>query len=262
MKKVNLSVIIVILIFAMVFAYFEFGVNYSCTSCTYDSKPVNTSFTNKLIIPNQEFSSVKIGAASNFPDNVNESELMYQGKPEILFVSADYCPYCAAERWALIIALDRFGNFTNLHYMTSSPSDYAPNTPTFTFYNSTYYSPYISFVSVETETNKLSGNGYAPLQNLTSGQQKIMSKYNSGGSIPFTDFANQSILIGSNYDPIIIAGKNWTDVSAALNSQNSTIAQNIIGSANLITARICEIDNNQPENVCNQNYIQQIKTFA
>ena len=31
------------------------------------------------------------------------------GKPEILYVGAEYCPYCAAERWAMVVALSRFG---------------------------------------------------------------------------------------------------------------------------------------------------------
>ena len=27
------------------------------------------------------------------------------GKPEIVFVGAEYCPYCAAERWPIVMAL-------------------------------------------------------------------------------------------------------------------------------------------------------------
>ncbi len=36
------------------------------------------------------------------------------GKPEVLFVGAEFCPFCAAERWPLIVALSRFGRFTAL----------------------------------------------------------------------------------------------------------------------------------------------------
>ena len=35
-------------------------------------------------------------------------------KPELLYIGAEYCPYCAASRWPLIIALSRFGTFKGL----------------------------------------------------------------------------------------------------------------------------------------------------
>ena len=31
------------------------------------------------------------------------------GKPEVLFIGAEYCPYCAAERWSVVEALSRLG---------------------------------------------------------------------------------------------------------------------------------------------------------
>lgn len=58
------------------------------------------------------------------------------GKVQFLYVGAEYCPYCAAARWAMIVALSRFGTFSNLHLMRSSGQDVYPNTPTFTFYTS------------------------------------------------------------------------------------------------------------------------------
>src|SRR5579863_6762146 len=67
------------------------------------------------------------------------------GKPEVLYMGAEYCPYCAAQRWAMIVALDKFGSFTGITYMQSSSTDIYPNTPTFAFVNSNYSSSYISF---------------------------------------------------------------------------------------------------------------------
>src|SRR5215471_17073708 len=31
------------------------------------------------------------------------------GKPEMLYIGAEYCPYCAAMRWSMAVALSRFG---------------------------------------------------------------------------------------------------------------------------------------------------------
>ncbi len=37
------------------------------------------------------------------------------GKPQVdLQLGAEYCPYCAAERWGMVVALSRFGTFSNL----------------------------------------------------------------------------------------------------------------------------------------------------
>ena len=60
-------------------------------------------------------------------------------------MGAEYCPYCAAERWALVMALSKFGTFTDLQGTTSSATDTNPSTPTFSFYGSTYTSKYLSF---------------------------------------------------------------------------------------------------------------------
>ena len=48
------------------------------------------------------------------------------GKPFVVYVGAEYCPFCAAERWSVVMALARFGSFSNLHESTSSPSDTFP----------------------------------------------------------------------------------------------------------------------------------------
>src|SRR5215475_6125772 len=42
------------------------------------------------------------------------------GKPEMLYIGAEYCPYCAAMRWSMAVALSRFGTLTPLHGIHSS----------------------------------------------------------------------------------------------------------------------------------------------
>ena len=41
-------------------------------------------------------------------------------------MGAEYCPYCAAERWSMIVALGRFGTFSGLQTMRSSSTDSRP----------------------------------------------------------------------------------------------------------------------------------------
>ena len=93
------------------------------------------------------------------------------GKPEFFYFGAEYCPYCAAQRWSMLVALSRFGAFKNLSITTSSAIDVFASTPTFSFYGSSYSSSYIDFVSVETTTNQPSGNSYVPLETPTAAQE-------------------------------------------------------------------------------------------
>ncbi len=74
------------------------------------------------------------------------------GLPLAFYWGAEFCPYCAATRWGIIIALSRFGTFDKLYNMFSSATDPAgPNTPTFTFYKVTYTSKYLAFKGYEVE---------------------------------------------------------------------------------------------------------------
>jgi thiol-disulfide isomerase/thioredoxin len=169
------------------------------------------------------------------------------GKPQVLYVGAEYCPYCAAERWSLVAALSRFGTFSGLEVIKSGEG----NIPTFSFVKSSYSSPNVSFASVETEDSN--GNR---LQQLSAEQQQITAKYNappytgSSGAIPFTDIANQYVRTGSGFQPDVIQSGTWQGIADALSVPNSPEAKAIVGNANILTAAICQTTNNQPANVC------------
>lgn len=177
------------------------------------------------------------------------------GKPEILYVGAEYCPYCAAERWALAVALSRFGTFANLRLIHSSSSDVYPNTPTLSFYKSSYTSNYVQFTPVE--WFGLKNNGVV-LQNLTSAQTALMAKYDAAPytsvqnhPYPFVDIGNQYLVISAQYLPSSLANLSWTQVAADIRNPGSSVAKGVDGAANSITAAICKITKNAPAAVCN-----------
>ena len=191
------------------------------------------------------------------------------GKPEIVYMGAEYCPYCAAERWGMVVALSRFGTFSNLSLIRSSNNDVYTNTATLSFYKSSYTSKYLVFNPVEMYSEKQVGNGYATLQKPTATETALMSKYdappyiasNYAGSFPFVDIGNQYLVLGAQYQPTTLGttasvapghfGLTWTQIASDLKNPASPVAKAIDGTANSITAAICKITNNADTAVCN-----------
>jgi thiol-disulfide isomerase/thioredoxin len=184
------------------------------------------------------------------------------GKPEFFYFGAEYCPYCAAQRWAVVVALSRFGTFSHLSQTTSSSSDVYPDTPTFTFYQSSYSSPYIDFVSVESEDRQRN-----PLQTPTAEQQQLFSKYDAPPYVsaqaqetfPFIDVANRYLVSGAGYIPDVLQGLSWQEIANDLSNHNSPVAKGILGTANYLTAAICQATNQQPTQVCSADPIPTIE---
>jgi len=190
------------------------------------------------------------------------------GKPEVVYEGAEYCPYCAAERWAMAVALSRFGTFSGLHLIHSSDNDIFTNTATLSFYKSTYTSKYLVFDPVELYSEKPDGDGYAPLQKPTAEETQLMSKYDAppyissadAGSFPFVDFGNQYLVLGAQYLPSALGttasidpghyGLSWAQIGADLKNPASPVAKAVDGAANSITAAICKITNNSDAAVC------------
>jgi hypothetical protein len=181
------------------------------------------------------------------------------GRPEVLYIGAEYCPYCATERWAMAVALSRFGTFSGLGGIHSAGGTEAyPNTATLTFYKSTYTSKYLTFTPVEETTVSK-----ATLQKPTSQQQALITKYDyppyiaaaSEGAIPFIDFANKYLVHGAQFNPQLLQGQTWAQIAAALNDKSSSIGKGADGAANMITAALCKLTHNKPANVCTSSAV-------
>ena len=184
--------------------------------------------------------------------------LTANGKPEMLYMGAEYCPYCAAERWAMIVALSRFGTFSGLSTVHSSTTDSPSNLSTFTFHGSSYSSKYLTFTPVEMQTNVAdpSTGSYPTLETPTSAQQALITKYDAApyttqaGAIPFIYFGGKYVSIGASYDATLLSGKTWAQIASALNDPNSAVAKAVNGTANYITAAICKMTGNLPASAC------------
>lgn len=199
---------------------------------------------------------VQIGLEGTPP---NTPVLTKNGLPEIVYIGAEYCPYCAAERWSTIIALNRFGSFKGLTLMRSSSQDVFANTDTFTFKGATYTSKYLVFNATETEDRNQN-----PLDKPSTEALAAFSTYDTApytqqqGGIPFVSYANQYVTTQGPYQPTMLQDLTWDQIATQLSDPNSSVAKAIIGTANVETATICKVTNNKPS-VCAASYIQAIE---
>jgi hypothetical protein len=191
----------------------------------------------------------------------------YAGQPKLTFTSggktlpgfvywgAEYCPYCAATRWAIVAALSRFGTLHGLGYMKSSSTDVYPDTNTFTFLHATYTSKYLAFRGYEVENRN-----EQPLEKTPAQVTSIVSEYNSGESFPFLDIGNAVFLISAPYNPQVLQGESWSQIAAGLSDPTNYATQAIVATANYISASICRMTNDQPGSVCDSPGVEAANT--
>ena len=213
-------------------------------------------------VPAAALDQVGGGRVTSVPSAITGDPLTSGGKPEMLYIGAEYCPYCAAERWPMIVALSRFGTFTGLATTRSAARNGAgtaepyPNTATWTFANASFTSSYLTFTSVEEYTNipDPSTGGYTTLQTPTAEQQALLEKYDAAnnGAIPFIDFGNRYMSVGASYDPGVLQGLTWSQIATDLHDPTTTVAKSALGAANYITAALCKLTSNKPATACTQ----------
>ncbi|HET9691845.1 MAG TPA: DUF929 family protein [Acidimicrobiales bacterium] len=169
------------------------------------------------------------------------------GKPEVLYMGAEYCPYCAGERWAMVLAMSKFGTWSNLHSIASAADDNPAAIPTFTFLGSSYTSDLLSFTSVEMQTVDRK-----PLQNPTAAQQALLSKFDNApyvpsgaaGGIPFVDLANSSVQDGLGFNSTAetaLQHQSFSSVASQVANQSSQVGGSIAAEAGVLVSNLCKL---------------------
>jgi hypothetical protein len=232
----------------------------SSGSATPTGQALANLVTTTTSVPTATLDKIGGGTTTSPPKTISGAALTSGGKPEVLYIGAEYCPYCAAERWAMVVALSRFGTLSGLGLTHSAAANGAgqaepyPNTATWTFAHASYTSTYLTFTPVETYTNvpDPATGFYTPLQTLTAQQQALLTKYDSanGGAIPFISYGNKYLTVGASYNPGVLAGLTWNQIAADLHNPGSPVAAGVLGTANYMTAAICGLTDNQPASAC------------
>ena len=175
--------------------------------------------------------------------------LLDGGKPLVFFMGAEWCPFCASERWALVEATSRFGKWSGLGELGSrSGQDYFPSLPTYDLSRATYTSDYLNLRHKEVAT--VDGD---PLQKLGSFEQRLVDGYDTLGSVPFLFAASPSgrYTVELAYSPGLLEGQTFVALRKGVAAAAPTPAVEAIGGqADAITALICKLDGRQPASVC------------
>jgi uncharacterized protein DUF929 len=175
--------------------------------------------------------------------------LVVDGKPAIVFVSEESCPFCAAERWSLAVALSHFGTWNQLGVTTSAATDIFPDTATLSFRTARYQSTQLTL-----RTTELTDNAGHQLQALSALGRQLIGRYDvppyvnsadQSGAVPFLDIGNRYVLAGAQYDPQVLAGLSAAQIAAQLRNPSSPVAQAIDGSAKVIITAINQVLHDQ-----------------
>jgi len=254
-------------------------VTYALTHVSSPATVTQTAVTSPAVlselstVPAATFDEigVTVPGADLFPPQLltGQPQLTSGGKPEVLVVGAEYCPFCGAERWPLVVALARFGRFTVLHDATSATQSVFPGTPTFSFAGARYTSNYVSFTGVEVYSDQVGADGtFIRIATLTTAQAALVARYGgpggatTGGTAPFVDIAGRMVTSTAAFSPALLSGQSQAQIAGEVakpsppagpsttTSDVPPTGQAIVAAANQLTAGICTATGQRPGAVC------------
>src|SRR3989304_6774569 len=166
---------------------------------------------------------------------VSKEPVRRDGKLFVFFMGAEHCPHCAAERWSIVRALQKYGQWDGLKQTISAARD-EPflNLPTYDFTGATYTSDHIHFVAREIKDRE-----FKTLQKLQKTEEKIVRKFNAEKIIPFLLIGGRFMQIGAGFTPKIFVGHTFRQTETELKKHESEIRKTIDAEGNIISALIC-----------------------
>jgi Domain of unknown function (DUF929) len=225
-------------------------------------------------VPASVFDTVGVGIPSQFSGNApivisGQPALTLNGRaPSMMYLGAEYCPFCAAERWGMAVALARIGTWSGLDTTASGLQD--GDFSTLSFRDAKLTSRYINFVPIETCTNVVDPSatgcsGYGPLQRPSESEQAVLNKYAGPAfvpgntqdiSFPYIDVDNKVLISGSTYEPTVLTGLTQAQIAGGLTDPTNAVTQSVIGTSNYISASICASTKGAPADVCDSSGVQ------
>ncbi|MCL5239631.1 MAG: DUF929 domain-containing protein [Candidatus Marsarchaeota archaeon] len=260
----------------------------------------NQSFGSRLTNINAQFNASELAVINNAPNSYFEQagEMLLNGtlnntvgtatkklpifsvngKPTVLYLGSITCIFCGENRWAMAMALSRFGSFSHLFKGYSSLGDgdmptlyWAPAhyNSSSTVFGNFYQSNLINFVSIE-DANPISG-GFS-LNPMSLIQQRVNQTKNTVYTdalsylISTNDFSGTPFTVWGSYEvggaDAVIFGNNTNkegtaplqhmthqDVLSQFAQSNDQFALSEYAAADVYVALMCKTLNNTPS-VC------------
>lgn len=176
------------------------------------------------------------------------------GRTLVFFLGAGFCPFCAAERWAIVEALKNFGAWHNLLEDFSAEKDEKYlNIPTFNFLKARYSSEHIEFQAVETADRY-----FKPIDSDGNDRYGVLENYNPDHIIPFTLVDGQFMQVGCGYSPKLFEALDHKKVREQLLDRISTLGSAIKNEADYLSTMICYALKNKAEGVCTESRIKNL----
>jgi hypothetical protein len=212
---------------------------------------------NGVQVPDTVLEQIGLAAGVSGPYVLKDKPaLTERGKPVVIYIGADFCPYCATARWALEIALAKFGTMTDGPAVSSSAADVDPNTASFGLHGSHYTSSYFSWEAADGV-----GSGFPSRANMTTQELSAYKTFDKApytayaGSIPFIDIDNRYLVLGSNASIAPLQGLTASEITKDLREPSSRVARAMDGAANYAIAALCSIAGNGAAAICSAHFV-------
>ena len=271
----------------------------------------NQSFGSRLTNIDKPLNATELSIINNAPNNyfeiagqrllngtlndsvfyaVNSSNvynsIMINGKPSVIYIGAVSCMFCAEKRWAMALALSRFGNFSSLYKGYSSFGDqdfptlywskYNYTIPAGVAYGNSYNSKYINFISADYESPIRQGFEIQPLSFFVKNApnatyrnvMEFMNSTNKFEGTPFTMWGHimlqgaDAVVLGNSMPtspPFALTFMTHEQVFSQIHNFNDQFSWSEYAAADVYVAYICNSINNTAT-VCSLPSIRGIET--
>ncbi len=220
------------------------------------------------------------------PTALAPKPVMVNGKPTVIYIGAISCVFCGENRWAMALALSRFGNFSNLYEGYSSFGDH--DLPTIYWnkdnyttnasvgFGNYYHSNYINFISADYESPIVQGFEVQPISYFVSkapnstyrSAMSFMNSTNDFQGTPFSFWGNVIVqgatgIVFGNTTPtgstLPLTNETHAQVLSQFKNYNDQFAFGEYAAADVYIAYLCPTLNNTPP-VCQLKGIRELET--
>ena len=170
----------------------------------------------------------------NFYQDLDANALFINNMVSFVYVGGEFCPICAMERWAVVMALSHFGNFSNPSFYYSSEG----SIPTYNFTKISYSSSVVNFEKVEVSDQQT--HSLEPLNGVPA---TLYNKYNTNQYIPFICIGGTYVQIGSgpSLNTNSFSGLTNQQVESQIQSKNGVIYDQVLAESSIIVSFINQL---------------------